>query len=87
MKFVQMILQEVNIAKYPGLMGEDNFGDIFLEENIQVRQRTKQIDIKFHFIKEIISTSQKVQQGNLFKIDTKINTADIGTKNVDVQTF
>ena len=68
-------------------MGEDNQGAIFLAENMQVFQRTKHIDIKFHFIREFISNSQTIEQGKLFKIDSKNNTADIGTKNVDVKTF
>ena len=86
-KFVHLILQEINLAKFPGLMGEDNQGAIFLAENLQVSQRTKHIDIKFHFIREFISTDHTIQQGKLFKIDSKNNTADIGTKNVDVKTF
>ena len=86
-KFIQMLLQEFNLVEYPGLIGEDNQGAIFLAENLQVSQRTKHIDTKFHFIREFISTSNEIQYGKLFKIDTKYNTADIGTKNVDVQTF
>ena len=58
-----------------------------MAENLQVSQRTKHIDTKFHFIREFISTANGVQHGQLFKIDTKENTADIGTKNVDIQTF
>ena len=50
-------------------------------------QRTKHIDTKFYFIREFISNMNQVQQGKLFKIDPKENTADIGTKNVDVQTY
>ena len=54
---------------------------------MQVNQRTKHIDIKFYFIREFISTDHTIQQGKLFKIDSKNNTADIATKNVDVKTF
>ena len=86
-KFVQMLLAEFNLVEYPGLIGEDNQGTIFLAENLQVSQRTKHIDTKFHFIREFISNMNQVQQGKLFKIDTKENTADIGTKNVNVQTY
>ena len=82
-KFVQMLLEEIKLVKYPGLIGEDNQGAIFLAENLQVNQRTKHIDTKFHFIREFI----REKHGEIFKIDTKDNCADIGTKNVDVATF
>ena len=39
-KFVHMILQEINLAKFPGLVGEDNQGTISTAENMQVSQRT-----------------------------------------------
>ena len=86
-KFIQIILEEFNLVEYPRLIGEDNQGAISLAENLQVSQHTKHIDTKFHFIGEFISTSNEVQRGKLFKIDTKDKTAVIGTKNVDVQTF
>ena len=54
---------------------------------MQVSQRTKHIDIKYHFIREFISVRNGVQKGKFFKIDTKENTADVGTKNVDVAIF
>ena len=79
-KFIQMLLEEFNLVEYPGLIGKDNQGAIFLAENLQVSQRTKHIDTKIHFIREFISTSNEVQHGKLFKIDTKDNTADIGIK-------
>jgi len=86
-KFIQMLLSEINLVQYPGLIGEDNQGAIFLSENLQVNPRTKHIVTKFHFIREFIAGNESTQQGKLFKIHTKDNTADIGTKNVDVRTF
>ena len=68
------------LVEYPELIGEDNQGAIFLAANLQVSQRTKHIDTKFHFIRKFISTSKEAQHGKLFKIDTKDNTADIGIK-------
>ena len=86
-KFVHMLLEEMNLLRTPGLIGEDNQGAIFLANNKQVSQRTKHIDIKYHFIREFITKKNGVQQGHVFKIDTKENTADIGTKNVEVSLF
>ena len=54
---------------------------------MQVSQRTKHIDIKYHFIREFINVKNGIQQGKFFEIDTKENTADVGTKKVDVATF
>ena len=86
-KFIQMLLDKFNLVEYPGLIGEDNQCPIFLAKNLQVSQHTKHINTKIHFIREFISTSNKVRHGKLFKIDTKDNTADIGTKNVEVMNF
>ena len=74
----------MNLVQLPGLIGEDNQGAIFLAENKQVNERTKHIDIKHHFIHEFIESKTEIQQGKIFKIDMKDNTADIGAKNVEV---
>jgi len=87
-KFVHMILEEFKLMDLPGVIGEDNQGAIFLSQNKQVSNRTKHIDLKYHFIREFIEKrNNKTQQGIIFKIDTKLNTADIGTKNVEVGLF
>ena len=86
-KFIQMMLGEFNLVDLPGYIGEDNKGAIFLAYNKQVSERTKHIDIKFHFIREFVENHDGVQQGEIFKIDTKDNTADIGTKNIEVGLF
>jgi hypothetical protein len=51
-KFVQMLLGEVNLVDLPGMLFEDNAGAIFLAANKQVSKRTKQINLKHHFIRE-----------------------------------
>jgi len=63
-----------------GLIGKDNQGAIFLAQNKQVNERTKHIDIKHYFIREFIEPKDGIQQGQIFKVDTKENTVDIGTK-------
>ena len=87
MKFLQMLLGELRLAELPGLMFEDNAGAIFLAGNKQVSKRTKHIDLKHHLIREFTENINGVQQGKIYKIATELNTADIGTKNVEVHLF
>ena len=82
-KFVHNILKESNHQVLPGLIGEDNQGAIFFAENKQVSNRTKHIDTQYHFIREFVSN----KEGKIFKIKSKLNTADLGTKNVEVGLF
>ena len=81
--FVHNILKEINHLVLPGLIGGDNQGAIFLAENKQVNDLTKHIDTQYHFIWEFVSN----KEGKIFKIESKLNTADIGTKNVEVGLF
>ena len=81
--FVHNILKEINHLILPGLIGEDNQGAIFLAENRQVNDRTKHIDTQYHFIRGFVSNNE----GKIFKIESKLNTADVGTKNVEVGLF
>ena len=86
-KFLHSLLTEMKLIHLPGLIGEDNQGAIFLAENKQVNERTKYIDIKHHFIREFVEPKNGIQQGQIFKVDSKENTADTGTKNVEVGLF
>ena len=56
---------------------------IFLSENKQVNDQTKHINTQYHFICEFVSN----KEGKIFKIESKLNTADVGTKNVEVGLF
>ena len=82
-KFLQTILSKINHLILPRQVGEDNQGAIWLAENRQVSDRTKHIDIQYHFIREFTAN----KEGKIFKIESKLNTADIGTKNVKVGLF
>jgi len=81
--FMQMLLDEVWHCKKPGLIYEDNTGAIFLVKNAQVGLRTKHIDIRHHFIRELW------QKGliNVEYIKSEDNVADVLTKNVTVDLF
>jgi hypothetical protein len=51
---MSMLLGEVmNQKKTPAIIYEDNLGCIFLIKNQQIGQRTKHIDIRKHFIREL----------------------------------
>ena len=54
LKFVCMFLNELVVGKMPGIIYEFNEGAIFLAKNQQVGMHTKHIDIKYHFIRELI---------------------------------
>ena len=64
-------------------LNQDNQRAIFLEKNHSLKQRTKHIEIKLHFIKEL------VQQGRLSVkyCPTSEMTADILTKPLSAATF
>ena len=82
-----MLLGELNLVQLPVLLFQDNSGTIFLAGNKQVSKRTKYIDLKYQFIREFTEYINGRQQGKIIKIETKNNTADIGTKNVKKKLF
>lgn len=86
--FQQMLLGEVCETIYPGVIYEDNEGAIFLSKNKQVSQRTKHIDLRYHFLRDFTSKSNEgCERGRLMKVDGKENYADLMTKNTDGATF
>ena len=83
LKFVCMFLHELGIGKMPGIIYEDNEGAIFLAKNQQVGMRTKHIDIKYHFIRELIGRNFL----DIRYVRSEDNYADITTKNVGNEIF
>ena len=53
MIFTQMLLSEVDRSDEPGIIFVDNTGAIFLVRNAQVSGRTKHIDVRHHFIRDL----------------------------------
>ena len=82
-KFIQMVLEEVFGVKSKGVMYEDNEAAIYLTKNQHVSPRTKHIDVRQHYIREYIEAGN----GEIRKVNTEFNFADILTKNVSVGTF
>ena len=53
-KFVSMLLGEINEVKKPSVIYEDNQGAIFLAKNRQVGICTKHIDIRHNFLRDMV---------------------------------
>ena len=76
-KFLKQLLSEFfNVRECCVSIGVDNQSAINLAKNPVIHQRSKHIDIRYHFIRD------EVQKGdiNLFYVSTKENVADIFTK-------
>ena len=82
-RFIQMVLEEVFGVKSKGVMYEDNEAAIYLTKNLHVSPRTKHIDVRQHYIREHIEQGY----GEVRKVNTEFNFADVLTKNVNVGTF
>ena len=86
--FQQMLLSEICENVIPGVIYEDNEGAIFLSKNKQVSQRTKHIDVRYHFLRDFTwKGNNSCEKGKLMKVDGKLNYADLMTKNTDGTTF
>ena len=58
-KYVQMVLEEIDgNASRPAYIHEDNTGAMFLAENQQVGGRTKHIDIRHFYIRELMEDKE-----------------------------
>jgi hypothetical protein len=77
-KFLQMLLEEIFHVEKPGILMEDNTGCIFLIQNQSVSGRTKHIEVRWHFIRQLY------QKGELAVTYVKSdeNESDMMTKNV-----
>ena len=64
-----------------GILLEDNTGAIYLVKNQQVGQRTKHIDVRWHFIRELYEAGKIAVKF----VRSENNEADINTKNVTVK--
>jgi hypothetical protein len=51
--FTQNLVQELTGEKKPAIIYEDNLGTIFLVKNQKVSSRTKHIDIRHHFMRDL----------------------------------
>ena len=77
-KYIQMVLEEIapNQVTRPATLFEDNTGAISLKENKSVGSRTKHIDTRWHFIREMLQQRLVVRF-----VRSEDNVADLETKN------
>ena len=82
--FVRMLIESLGLkVKLPIQVQGDNIGAIFLAGNSTSGQRTRHIDIRYHYVREL------VEQGiiNISFVKTLENDADVYTKNLSADLF
>jgi hypothetical protein len=75
--FTQNLIQELTGEDNQAIIYEDNLGAIYLAKNYQVSGRTKHIDIRHHWLRDL-QTSKRI---DIRYIRSENNPADIMTKN------
>jgi histone deacetylase 1/2 len=78
-RFVQQLNLELSGNNEPAIMYGDNNGAIFMSNHSHVGPRTKHIDVRYHFIRQLIEEGKLIYK----KIKGDENPADILTKNVN----
>ena len=76
--WIRSIFSEIGYSFSPIPICGDNDGSLFMASNPVTESRSKHIDIRYHYIREVI------EQGlvKVFHIDGKNNPADMFTKNL-----
>jgi len=78
-QFVMNLLKEMGVAvDTPVIVNEDNAGALFLAKNHSLGQRTKHIDIKYHYVRDLIENGII----EIKYVQTNWNLADIMTKSL-----
>jgi hypothetical protein len=83
-KFILQVVESLGITvEKPIIVHVDNIGAIFVAENASATKNTRHIDARYHFIRDfIIDGTIKISF-----IMSKLNKADIFTKNVTNEVF
>jgi hypothetical protein len=82
--FIKQLLESVNIGvKTPIKINVDNTGAIMLLDNESISQRTKHIDVRIHFMRDL--KEDKIIQ--IEYVNTEFNQADPFTKNLISNAF
>ena len=76
--WMHTLLGELSYHLCPILICGDNQGSIFIASNPVTKKRSKHIDIRYHYIREVIE--QKLAE--VFFINGDKNPADLLTKNL-----
>jgi len=81
--FMNQLLEELFMEKSSAVVYGDNQGSLFLVKNCQVSQRTKHIDIRQHFVRDL----QRLRKVTGEYVRTERNWADGATKNIAEKLF
>jgi ribosomal protein L7Ae-like RNA K-turn-binding protein len=82
--FVIQILESMGIkVQSPVTVRVDNMGAIFMAENTSSSSRTRHIDTRWHFVRELVE-DKKIE---IVFVRTDENVADVFTKNVPGEVF
>jgi hypothetical protein len=76
--FTQALLKELTGEENTAIIYADNFGAIFLSKNQQVSSRTKHIDVRHHYIRELREEGKL----DIRFVRSEDNSSDIMTKNL-----
>ena len=83
-KFVYYILESLGIAvKLPIVVRVDKVGAIFMAENVSTSIRTRHVDTRYHFVREMIEDGFI----RIIFVRTVDNDADLFPKNVNRETY
>ena len=83
-KFVIQVLESIGVlVKTLVIVRVDNIGAIFMAENVTTSQRTKHVDVRYHFVREFI----KDRIIKIIFVKSAENKADGFTKNVSGGTY
>ena len=84
MKFISQLLENIQIQwETPIKVEVDNIGAIFSEKKRTPGERAKQIDIKYHYVREMIDKGFI----ELEFVKSEDNTADIFTNNLGSELY
>ena len=76
--WIKMLLEEIGYKLGPLPICSDNQGAIFISSNPITERRSKHIDIRYHYVRELVE-DKKVE---VFYVSTDDNPADLFTKNL-----
>ena len=80
--FTQNLIKEVTGVFESAIVYEDNLGAIYLMKNSQISQRTKHIDIRHHYLRDLMDEGRL----DVRFVRSEDNPSDIATKNTDIKT-
>ncbi|XP_031249939.1 secreted RxLR effector protein 161-like [Pistacia vera] len=81
--WLQGILREAKLLNGLVIVYSDSQSAIHLGKNLVYHERTKHVNVRYHFVRDMISRKEL----NLMKIPTKDNTVDMATKVVTLAKF